>query len=76
MEVGRFTGTSPHSGTTYDDAALRLVDSVETPDATLRAAAADLDLWLWGRGSIDAISVEGDASIADHMREAAADATR
>lgn len=76
MELGRFTGTSPNSGTTYDDAALRLVDGVEHPRATVRAAAPELDLWLWGRGSIDAVSVDGDPSIAEHIREAAVDGTQ
>ena len=49
VELGRFSGTSPDSGNTYDDPALCLAAAASDPDAALRGRARDMDLWLWGR---------------------------
>lgn len=76
MSLGRFGGTSPATGNRYDDVALALVDSVATPTAVLRGAATDLDLWLWGRGPIDAIEITGDSNIATRIRIIAAEGTQ
>jgi uncharacterized protein (TIGR03083 family) len=75
MALGRFSGTSPVSGNTYNNPALRLTE-VARPTTEIRGTAADLDLWLWGRGSLDTLSVEGDRDVARHLRAAAADGTQ
>lgn len=76
LDVGRFKGTSPISGTTYDFPAVSLIAPPAAPTAVLRGTAADLDLWLWGRGPLDPITVTGEPAIAEHIRAAAADATQ
>jgi hypothetical protein len=77
MSLGRFRGTSPTSGNTYDLAALELVDDgVADPHAVIRGEAADIDLWLWGRGAVDRLRVEGDPGVADRIRETAAESTQ
>ena len=76
LNMGRFKGTSPTSGNTYNLPALMLLDALEDPKALLRGSAVDLDLWLWGRGSLDPITVEGDRAIADQLRATAADSTQ
>lgn len=60
VELGRFTGTDPDDGTTYDEADLSVVDLTEPPLATLRGTADDLDAWIWSRREPDAIAFEGD----------------
>ena len=74
--MGRFKGTSPNSGNDYDFPALMLTDHLEEPSVVLRGAASALDLWLWGRGPLDQITVEGDAGVAANLRAAAADGTQ
>lgn len=76
MDLGRFTGTSPSSGTTYDDPALLLRPIRETASVMITGSAADLDLWLWGRGSADDLEVTGDSALLDDIRAAAAAATQ
>ncbi len=76
MDFGRFKGTNPESGNTHDLPALRLIDPVDEPTVRLRGSAADLDLWLWGRGPLDPIAVMGDPAIADQLRATAADSTQ
>jgi uncharacterized protein (TIGR03083 family) len=64
LRLGRFRGTSPNSGTTYDE------DTFEVDDASPGAAAAfvvagsarDLDAWLWGRPTIGEVVVTGEGS--------------
>ncbi len=76
LEIGRFLGTSPVTGTTYDLPAIRLLpDPPAAPAATLRGTAVDLDLWLWGRGPLEPIVVEGEAAVAEAIREVARDST-
>jgi uncharacterized protein (TIGR03083 family) len=72
LELGRFTGESPNTGKVYDDPVVKLVSGVDTPSAVITGSGVDLDLWLWGRGPVDRLTVEGDRSVADHIREAAA----
>lgn len=64
--LGRLSGTSPDSGTTYTDEPL-----VETTDAdtstpaaaTVAGPAADLDCWLWGRPTIGQLDRSGDEQV-------------
>ncbi len=76
MELGRFTGTSPTTGNTYDDPALLLGPLSAAPTVSIGGSGADLDLWLWGRSSIDELRIDGDYAAADFIRAAAADGTQ
>ncbi len=55
LVLGRFTGTDPDSGTSYDeeDLSVRRADPAAAPAATVTGTAADLDLWLWHRAEGD-----------------------
>lgn len=79
VTTGRFRGSSPHSGTTYDEPAL--VD-VETegdvageggPVAVVTASAGDLDLWLWGRVADDVLVVDGDRRAVERLKAVVAE---
>lgn len=74
-ELGRFQGTSPASGNTYDEEAVRLIEP-RPADATIRGSAGALDRWLWGRGTLESVSVRGDAAAAAWIRSAASHATQ
>jgi len=77
VELGSFSGTSPNSGIRYDDPALRLLaDPAPEPTAVISGAAADLDLWLWGRKAIEALEVSGSSEVPAAIRAAAASATQ
>ena len=61
VQVGHWSGTSPSSGRTYADRpTLRVVDS-GTPAFSVAGAAAELDLWLWNRGSRGVV-LDGDVA--------------
>lgn len=73
--LGRFEGTSPNTGNTYDEAALRL-EEVAEPSTLITGTGPDLDLWLWGRGPLHSLQVSGDAVVPDRIRAAAAAGTQ
>lgn len=78
LTLGRLTGTSP-GGTEHDLAAAVLVDGTatrETGDVLVGGAASGIDAWLWGRGPVDAVRLEGDEAVAARLRDLAADATQ
>lgn len=64
VALGRFTGTDPGTGTSYDedDISVRQADPDATPAATVIGTAEDLDAWLWHRRDGNALKVEGDQS--------------
>ena len=66
LAFGRMIGTSPESGTDYDLDALDPVD--EPPDAVVEGDAADLHLWLCGRGDLARLDVRGDDRLALELR--------
>ncbi|NNH08948.1 maleylpyruvate isomerase N-terminal domain-containing protein [Cellulomonas fimi] len=73
VALGRFTGTSPRTGATYDLDAGELVardlPAVEAgAAATVTGTAWDLDRWLWGRGTLEVLEVDGDAAVVDRFR--------
>lgn len=81
LAFGRFSGTSPDSGRTYDLDAARLDGEADPTDpradtARLTGRAWDLDLWLWGRSSTAAFEVHGAGRLVERLRLLAADATR
>ncbi len=77
LELGLLVGTSPDSGKTYQSPAIRLLDGVVgDPDVSIEGPPDALDLWLWGRGAIDRIALNGDPALAHFVREAARDGTQ
>jgi uncharacterized protein (TIGR03083 family) len=69
VALGRLTGTDPESGKSYDETAITVVDDGTTePDASVRASAADLDCWLWGRLAVDRVERTGDESALTHLQ--------
>ncbi|TDT14577.1 uncharacterized protein (TIGR03083 family) [Ilumatobacter fluminis] len=70
LAFGRMIGTAPESGTEHDLDALDPVD--EPPDATVEGTAADLHLWLNGRGDLASLTVHGDETLAHQLRDIAA----
>ena len=69
VQIGRFTGTEPESGVTYDDDDIHVVDDPRTePDAVIEGPAAAIDAWLWRRGDDSEIKVHGDRAVYDHFR--------
>jgi len=51
VQTGRFTGTSPDTGTTYDERTAEVLDDAAgPPSARVVGTAADLDRWVWNRG--------------------------
>lgn len=76
MALGRFTGTSPSSGTVYDEETAALVADTPDADLTLAGPAWDLDRWLWGRGGIEAIDVSGDPAVLERLKAVMVDATQ
>jgi uncharacterized protein (TIGR03083 family) len=44
-------------------------DAEASVDATVTGTPSDVDLWLWGRGPLDRLSLDGDAGATDVLRE-------
>ncbi len=60
LQLGRFTGTSPNMGKTYDEAAWTvLATALEDPSSVIEGSARDLDAWLWGREESSVLRVHG-----------------
>ncbi|WP_067434458.1 maleylpyruvate isomerase family mycothiol-dependent enzyme [Nocardioides jensenii] len=69
VRLGRFTGTDPDDGTSYDEDDIDVIDDPGAePDAVISGTAADLDAWLWRRGTDDGITVAGDRSTYEQFR--------
>ena len=75
VRTAEFSGTSPHSGKTYEGLNSLVYDADAEPMVTVTADPGPLDLWLWGRGDLPDGAVDGDESIAVHLRSVAAEAT-
>lgn len=76
MTVGMLSGTNPDSGKEYTDLPAARLAEYGTPDATVRGNASDLDLWLWGRGPLEVLEVDGDRAAVEDLRAAIADGTQ
>ena len=70
VTLGRFRGTSPNTNNTYDDPALLLGPITGSPSMSVTGSGADLDVWLWGRGSAGLLRIEGDPTLLDTIRAA------
>ncbi len=75
LRLGQFTGTSPRGNRYDDEPTFFLEGSDDGGKATSRAPAGALDAWLWGRGELDALSVNGDMALVELVRRVAADST-
>lgn len=87
LTLGRFTGTGPETGRAFDLDAAAVDDAAPgggpggadrggDPDLVVRAAAWDLDRWLWGRGDATTLAVEGDPVLLDRLRALITEATQ
>ncbi|WP_188940643.1 maleylpyruvate isomerase family mycothiol-dependent enzyme [Nakamurella endophytica] len=77
LAFGRFVGTSPTSGTRYDEECVEAVtDDPEPATATVSASSWNLDLWLWGRADAEVLDVTGDASAVARLRAVIADSSQ
>jgi uncharacterized protein (TIGR03083 family) len=65
VTLGRFTGTDPASGTSYDDADIHAAqtDTGARAAAGISGAAADLDCWLWHRPATGPVERSGDPGV-------------
>jgi len=67
VELGRMSGTSTNTGKTYDEPSVAMLEPGARPsDAQGRGSAADLDLWLWNRGTVG-IERSGSEAVLDRM---------
>ena len=72
-----WSGTSPHSGRTFEDEPGLEMDTGHAPaSAVVRGPGDALDLFLWGRGSADGLAVDGHPSVLLYLRDVAAASTR
>lgn len=78
LRFGRMTGTSPDSGTSYDLGALEVIEGVEVsePTTTVSGPAVALDLWMWGRAPLEALTVTGDSERAQALRDLVIETTQ
>lgn len=76
MTVGLLSGTGPESGTVYLDLPGARRAEYGLPDAIVSGPAEAMDLWLWGRGPVDGLTVTGEAEAVEALRLAIADGTQ
>ncbi|MEJ7832719.1 MAG: maleylpyruvate isomerase family mycothiol-dependent enzyme [Nocardioides sp.] len=70
VQLGRFTGTDPDSGSDCDEDDIAVVaDPGVEADAVVGGTAAATDTWLWKRGDDEELSVTGDRSTYDRVRQ-------
>jgi uncharacterized protein (TIGR03083 family) len=62
VTLGRFTGTDPGTGTSYDEPDIQTAaaDSGRPAGAGISGSAADLDCWLWHRPPLGPVERTGD----------------
>jgi hypothetical protein len=68
--LGRFSGTDPESGTSYEDEEDIAVvpDDGTAPDVVVTGDAAALNAWLWRRRDDSGITVAGDEGVYTRFR--------
>ena len=77
LRTASWEGKSPTTGDVFvDEPAVVLIADAAEVDVQIAGPAADLDLWLWGRGELPDGAVTGDAALVDLVRSIAVDATR
>jgi len=70
VRLGRFSGTDPESGKTYEDEEdLSVVpDDGTEPDSVVTGDAAAVDAWLWRRRDDSGITLAGDEGVYTRLR--------
>ena len=69
VQLGRFIGTDPDDGKSYDEDDIRVVDDPGTePDAIVTGPAVAVDTWIWKRGDGSEITLSGDAGVCDRFK--------
>ncbi len=76
MTVGLLSGTGPESGNVYLDLPGARRAEYGLPDAIVSGPAEAMDLWLWGRGAVDDLTVTGEGDAVEALRLAIADSTQ
>ncbi len=75
VAFGTERGMSPDGEVVEREAVGVGVDAAD-PGTVVQGPAAELDLWLWGRGDFEALEVEGPVDPAQSLRHILADETR
>ena len=76
LRTATWTGESPKGQRFEDEQGLIYAEAADEADTVISCAASELDLWLWGRGSLRAEAVTGDDSLKDLVRSIAIEATQ
>jgi uncharacterized protein (TIGR03083 family) len=76
MRLAAFSGTSPNTGTTYEDESTFVFADIAQPRTVVTGEAEDVLLFLWGRRSDDGLAVVGDGSMLRQLRDVARDVTQ
>ncbi|MGH8911666.1 MAG: maleylpyruvate isomerase family mycothiol-dependent enzyme [Acidimicrobiia bacterium] len=76
LAFGHMTGTSPTTGNTYDLEAVTVGLDATEAQAGIEGTAEALDLWLWGRGPVEDLTVAGDTRLVDKLRALAVEETQ
>jgi uncharacterized protein (TIGR03083 family) len=61
--LGRFRGTAPEDGVTYDEPRLQIAAVDLDAEATIEGRAEDLDCLLWRRPTLQPVNRSGDVSV-------------
>ena len=74
ITTGRFTGTDPGDGTSYDEPDVRAArtDPGDPAGAEVVGTAADLDCWLWHRPEYMPVTTSGDPEVLARFQSAIA----
>jgi uncharacterized protein (TIGR03083 family) len=74
VTTGRFTGTDPGDGTSYDEPGIHVAgtDPGDPAGAEVVGTAADLDCWLWHRPEYTPVTRSGDPRVLAHFESAIA----
>lgn len=71
VAMGRFTGHDPGKQVDVDEDDVHVLDVAAHGhvgvDASVRASAQDLDLWLWHRGPAHLVETDGDEQVLDRL---------
>ena len=68
LALGRFRGTSPDTGKSYDEDAAEVSLDRAAAATVLRGSAWLVDRWLWGRAGDAVPAIEGDDAVAGRLR--------
>jgi uncharacterized protein (TIGR03083 family) len=74
VTLGRFTGTDPDDGTSYDEDDIRAAERDPGTEAAAEVSgtAADLDCWMWHRPPLTPVDASGDRQVLGRFESAIA----